>query len=454
MRQKKGACYYYIIWFEKYHVIKTLADKSNRTVYLTEHSMLNCYRIIKRIKKSSIMSQSFFNEVNSLKNLRHPNIPIIYDTEEDHEFYYIIEEFIEGESLRTYRFNQKFILESKIINFAIQLCDVIEALHSRKESILYLDLKPDNIIVCNEVLKLIDFGTAILEKEASLQKISYGTKGYAAPEQYYLKEIDKRSDIYGIGSVLYFLLTGYSFMNTKENISICETLPMYSDCIKLIILRCLKDAPSQRYQTIKELRKQLEYVKQLQLSITPFRFVVAGADRRMGTTHFAVLLTVYLNRYIGKALYIEAENKGVLHSIKKHYEDQIYFPAVSGKAEDIIKKYAEYQFYICDFGVWTEKKEKDWKYDAIFLMVGCKPWEMTMTENIMAHFKQTAVYLTNFQSDKSLNHKDFLPIPYEPNPFLLKKKQKLFIKECINRTGCFISQGKRKGLQKGLRWQG
>lgn len=450
MRQKKGVCYYYIIWFEKYHVIKILADNSNRTVYLTKHIMLNCYRIIKKIKKISIMSQTFFNEVNSLKNLRHPNIPVIYDTEEDNDFYYIIEEFIEGESLRTYRFNQKIILESKIINFAIQLCDVIDALHSRKESILYLDLKPDNLIVCNEVLKLIDFGTAILEQDVSLKRISYGTKGYAAPEQYNLNKIDKRSDIYGIGSVLYFLITGCSFKDTKEDSSICETLPIYSNCIKLIIMRCLKNAPSQRFQTIKQLKNQLEHLQQLQLSITPFRFVVAGADRRMGTTHFAMLLTDYLNHYIGNALYIETENKGVLHSIKTNSGEQLKFPAVSGSPEQIIDKYVGYQFYICDCGVWTEQKEKGWKYDAIFLTVGCKPWEMKMTENIIAHFKQTAVYLTNFQESIILNHNSILSIPYEPNPFLLHKKQKVFIKECIKRTGCSIMQQKRMWFQKKL----
>ena len=115
------------------------------------------------------MQESFKNEVTSLRNLKHPNIPIIYDIEEDEDYYYIIEEFIEGESLRAYRLNHGFITESKVLDFTIQLCDVIDTLHSSKESILYLDLKPNNIIICKDVLKLIDFGAAILEKEVDLR---------------------------------------------------------------------------------------------------------------------------------------------------------------------------------------------------------------------------------------------------------------------------------------------
>lgn len=453
VKQKKGVCYYYIIWFEKYHVIKILADKNNRTLYLTKHNMLNCYRVIKRIHKSAAMSQSFFNEVNSLKNLRHPNFPIIYDIEEDKEFYYIIEEYIEGESLRTYRVYQNNILESKIIDFAIQLCDVIEALHSRKESILYLDLKPDNIIVCGDVLKLIDFGTAILEKDAPFQNISYGTKGYAAPEQYFLNEIDKRSDIYGIGSVLFFLIAGYSFRNTEEDIRVCKALSMYSSHMKNLILHCLKTAPSQRYQSVAELKQELLHLQQSYKSITPLCFVIAGADRRMGTTHFAIMLTNYLNRYIGDALYIETENRGVIRSIKGDFEKDIYFPSVVGTADEMMEKYSDYQFYICDCGVWTEHKKIKWNYDAMFLMVGCKPWEIQCNEKLLAYYRDKAVFLANFQDKRFCWDKSIFSVPYEPNPFLLTEKQNKLIKECLKNTGCLIGQRKRFHLQKKLHWR-
>lgn len=455
-------CHYYIIWFGKYRVVKILADNRNRTIYLTEHNKLNCYRVIKRVRKTPVMQESFKNEVRSLKNLKHPNIPIIYDIEEDREYYYIIEEYIEGESLRAYRLSHGFIEESKILDFTIQLCNVIETLHSNKESILYLDLKPDNIIICNGILKLIDFGTAILEKEADLRCRSFGTKGYAAPEQYSLQNIDKRCDIYGIGSVLFFLMTGCPFINDKESFKKIRQTSLYSVRIKQVLYRCLRFIPSQRYSSVTVLKLQLQNLEKKQkniLPITPIRIVIAEAERRMGATHFGIMLTVYLNTYIGKALYIETEEQRVVWTIKKQYGEQRNFSAVSGEPGELIEKYSEYSFYICDYGVWTTEKEQSWQYDVLFLLVGIQPWEQEVSQRLISHFKNKAFYFApkgiqsrNIIMPEGIRHEDLFLIPYQIYPFELKREQIKFMEECINNIPCFVGQKKKNQVRKKLHW--
>ena len=100
--QREGAdgTIYNEVLFGKYEVIRLLGKGSSSTVYLTRHLKLKDYRAIKCISKNQQPTQ-FQAEAKLLKNLNHPGIPIIYDMEEDQDNVYIIEEFIQGESLQT-----------------------------------------------------------------------------------------------------------------------------------------------------------------------------------------------------------------------------------------------------------------------------------------------------------------------------------------------------------------
>lgn len=154
--------------FGKYRVLSTLGTGNSSTVYLAEHIRLNVYRAIKCIPKDTSLVSSPSSEATLLKNLNHPGIPIIYDIEEDEHFFYIIEEFIQGQSIDTFVSYQK-ISHELLIKLGIQLCDILDYLHHLMPyPILYQDLKPEHIIVCGNQIKLIDFGIAsflpVLEK--------------------------------------------------------------------------------------------------------------------------------------------------------------------------------------------------------------------------------------------------------------------------------------------------
>ena len=130
------------------------------------------------------MPSSILSEANILAKLRHPGIPIVYDIEEDEAFYYIIEEYVEGESLEKLLWNTS-VSQEYMIQIGIQLCGIVSFLHSQKPfPVLHQDLKPSHIIVCGNQVKLIDFGIASYITSRGKNYQNYGTKGFAAPEQY------------------------------------------------------------------------------------------------------------------------------------------------------------------------------------------------------------------------------------------------------------------------------
>ncbi len=406
---------------------------------------MDVQRVIKQLRKTSYAQSQFIHEVNSLKSRETSGIPIIYDVEEDNNYYYIIEEYIEGESLRAYQLNQNDISESKIIDFAIQICEVLNTLHSRKESILYCDLKPENMIVCQGKIKLVDFGAAILQKDNEKRKSSFGTKGYAAPEQYGFRRLDKRSDIFGVGGILFFMTVGKDYTGKKGDFRLLEQKKIYSRSLKKIIQKCLAHYPVERYESTEQLIKSLKALQKKQQNKderTPYIIAVTGNQRRIGTTHIALMLTVILNNSYGKALYVEAGEKQAIFAIRRQVGLIKNCPMVRGHIEEIMPKYPDYQFYVCDYGVMTGeenfyKRDIAYNYCNKYLLVsGLKPWEKLPEKNSAAYKKEKILFLANFadgilfsQKCSVLNDQGrWVRVPYVPNPFSVKE---LWIKELI-----------------------
>ena len=177
--------------FGKYRILRILANGSGGEVFLAEHRVLKERRVIKCLYKNRPFYEERRKEAHILKQLHHAAIPCIYDIEEDERATYIIEEDMEGESLNEILFRQKSLPVSFILFYSIRLCEIIEYLH--REGILYLDLKPENIIICGDQLSLIDFGGAMQSEGRA--SVSFGTQGFAAPEQY-RGEVQERTDVY------------------------------------------------------------------------------------------------------------------------------------------------------------------------------------------------------------------------------------------------------------------
>lgn len=222
---------------DRYEILSFLGQGGNGIVYLAKDTHLGKKWAIKQIVKKELKNENqILNEVLLMMELDHHGIPRVTDQMEDEDSYYIVMDFCKGDSLWEYCKKHTVTVED-VIDWGIQLCDILEYLHSRKPAIIFRDMKPGNII-CDEKkqLKLIDFGIARVEGDLQDAK---GTKGYAAPEQF--KGISSvQSDIYNLGATL----------------SWCMGKQQYRP-LQAVLEKAMEELPKYRYQSSIEMRHKL-----------------------------------------------------------------------------------------------------------------------------------------------------------------------------------------------------
>src|SRR5205807_3094800 len=154
---------------------------------------------------------AFQREVSVLSQLDHPNLPRVYEHFQTPGQWYLVMDFIAGETLEQYQSKTPDgrLLLSEVLAMGIQLCIVLDYLHSHQPPIVFRDLKPANIMrIPTGQLYLIDFGIARYFKPGQAKDtVALGSLGYAAPEQYGKAQTTPRADIYSLGAVLHQLLT-------------------------------------------------------------------------------------------------------------------------------------------------------------------------------------------------------------------------------------------------------
>jgi serine/threonine-protein kinase len=367
------------------------------TVYLARHIELDEYRAIKEVPRSAADYRQFCREALILKSIRHPGIPIVYDLEETADHFYMIEEWMDGDSLYSIVSDLGHLSTAAVISYGIQICHLVYFLHSAKpDPILYLDLHPKNLMICGDTVKLVDFDHSVHSDEAESMTKRYGAVGFAAPEQYTDATLDERTDIYAIGAVLYYMLTG-AFPDRR---------PMYPGLqngrgMMSIIRRCLRRDPSRRYQSAAELCDALEHQKQYRKRYrksgiekqeeSSLLIAVAGAASGAGTTHMALGLTVWLRRCGLAAVYEEKNNSGAVRQFAEYMKADAdaagvfhicgismipeYGPAVK-------LKQTEYQVRICDCGTIGETFLNQ-DADGYLLVCGSRPWEWRQSQDAM-----------------------------------------------------------------------
>jgi oligopeptide transport system substrate-binding protein len=157
-------------------------------------------------------TDTFNRELTLLSTLAHPNLPRVLDHFTDPTHWYLVMDFIDGETLEQYlhKTNSGKLPLDRALNIGLQLCAVLDFLHTRQPPIIFRDLKPANIMQTpTGHLYLIDFGTARhLKPGQQKDTIALGSPGYAAPEQYGKSQSTQQADIYSLGATLHHLLTG------------------------------------------------------------------------------------------------------------------------------------------------------------------------------------------------------------------------------------------------------
>ncbi len=157
-------------------------------------------------------TETFNREVGMLSDLKHPNLPRIYNYFTDAEHWYLAMDFIEGETLEEYLNSAKggHLAVEEVLEIGIQLCSVLDYLHTQHPPIIFRDVKPANVMrAVTGLLYLIDFGIAHRFTPGQRRDTTVlGSPGYASPEQYGTAQTTAQSDIYSLGATLRYLLTG------------------------------------------------------------------------------------------------------------------------------------------------------------------------------------------------------------------------------------------------------
>ena len=257
---------------DKYEILKLIGQGGMSKVYLAMDKRLNKQWAIKEIEKrakdknNEVVIQSAIAEANLIKQLDHPAIVRIVDIIDNGNVIYIIEDYIEGETLSSILENNGAQPQELVIEWAMQICEALEYLHTRKPPIIYRDMKPANVMLKPDGnIKVIDFGIAREYKDQSLaDTVSLGTKGYAAPEQFGGKgQTDARTDVYCLGVTLYHLVTGQNPCEPPYEIyPIRHWNPQLSAGLEAIIQKCTQLNPADRYQSCAELLYALHHYEE------------------------------------------------------------------------------------------------------------------------------------------------------------------------------------------------
>lgn len=221
------------------------------------------------LKQTSLADfRTLERELNLLEHVSHPNLPIYYEAFQHGGAGYLVMEFVQGLNLRELLTHAGGALgEKQVIQYALELCGAVAALHVQKPPLLHRDIKPANIrLTPAGRIKLVDFGLTKAGNEATRTTQQGATLGYAPWEQLTAtSKTDERSDIYSMGATLYHLLTNQIPASSlergiegKDALIPPEQLnpALHGDVVK-IVRKAMERKQASRYQTVRELESAL-----------------------------------------------------------------------------------------------------------------------------------------------------------------------------------------------------
>ena len=291
-----------------YRIIEKIGSGGMGVVYKAQDTHLHRNVALKflpgNIGAESDAFMRFQREAEAASGLNHPNIVIIHDISCEAGYEFIVMEYVAGKTLDQLIPRNGMRL-NEMLKVSVQITDALATAHAA--GIIHRDLKPSNIMVDNHGLaKILDFGLAKLvyrdigEGEATVSTLTQtgegkivGTPAYVSPEQAEGKPIDARSDTFSLGVMLYQMATGVRPFRGASALSVISSIlndlpvapisvnPTLPPDLDRIIRRCLAKDPARRYQTVVDLRNDLEELQELVKVRAPFPAAPTRGVRRV-----------------------------------------------------------------------------------------------------------------------------------------------------------------------------
>ncbi len=254
-----------------YRVVKLLGKGAMGNVYLVERIEDDRPFVVKELvfteaagMDEKTAKEIFRREAEFMRRFKHRGLPGTYGIFSQGENDYLIMDYIEGKTLeKIITSSDKPLPEDRAIGWTIELCEIIDYLHNSFEKpVVYRDLKPSNIIITpSGGVKLVDFGIArYYNPDKNTDTFSYGSPGYAAPEQYKGRgQSSPQTDVFGLGVILFQMLTLYDPTVTPFSFPAMDSFnPSVSDSLDGIIKRAIELEPLKRYISSREFKETLE----------------------------------------------------------------------------------------------------------------------------------------------------------------------------------------------------
>ena len=258
---------------DRYEIVGKIGAGGMSDVYKAKDHTLGRFVAIKVLKSEFSDDVNFVTkfrtEAQSAAGLEHPNIVNIYDVGSENGMHYIVMEYVEGITLKTYIEKKGQLSFKEAVSIAIQVGRGIEAAHNKH--IVHRDIKPQNIMISTEgKVKVMDFGIARAATSNTINSDVMGSVHYSSPEQARNGFVDGKSDIYSLGIVMYEMVTGRVPFDGDTTVAVAiqhlqeemvapsAYAPDLPISMEKIILKCTQKNPDRRYESMGDLLVDLK----------------------------------------------------------------------------------------------------------------------------------------------------------------------------------------------------
>jgi beta-lactam-binding protein with PASTA domain/tRNA A-37 threonylcarbamoyl transferase component Bud32 len=259
---------------DRYELMDKIGEGGMSIVYKARCRILDRIVAVKVLKEEFAQDdnfvQRFKTEALAAASLSHPNLVNIYDVGQQDECYYIVMEYVQGQTLKELIEQEAPLSIEKAVDIAIMICDGLH--HAHEKGIIHRDIKPHNVLITESgMVKVADFGIAqaITKQTITFGGNVVGSVHYISPEQAKGEPLTRATDIYSVGCVLYEMVTGKIPYDAESPITVAlkhihDDIPAIRSInsevpvgLEGIIIKAMEKLPQHRFSTAEELRNAL-----------------------------------------------------------------------------------------------------------------------------------------------------------------------------------------------------